>query len=680
MIVSSIIIALITNAFFVFSTPSPNDLGSDLTILINNDLLGSQSPNADSGIILLSERSRGEAASDCTALGEELWAPELGVSSIPENLGYLVYQGKYDSEQQFWVAPAGSQPRAINIEGVVSDVSPHLHLPALCTQTAPFSNHSFQDNSPQWRVTVHSNNEYITGFRDRVSFRFLGIRYAQQPRRFTYSTKYRGSGTNVSATEYGSQCVQGNTGSEDCLFLNIWTPYLPAHGGAPKADLKPVMFWIHGGAFTSGTGNDPTFDGSNLASRGDVIVVAINYRLGSLGFLALDDGKTKGNYGLADQITALDWVRDNIQDFGGDPDRITIFGQSAGAASVRALMASPKSIGKFAGAIPQSNLAGSNYATTYSLYPTISQELTLAANAILKETNCSEAASQVDCLRELPAYTFTNIPDVARYVVVDGTYITSNGLPLDKSQPVANIHLMMGFMRDDGAAFIGYPTTTDLSSAISAQSFPANTIISSGEFPEPVGQNATLDVFNVTARVATDAEFRCLDQATAYAGVVNGLFKPDVYFYEFNRSYQTAPSYDPNAPVCDAPITPSHPYGNPDLEYFKCHSGELYFVFGTVLRMGLPLRDENDLPFEQFILDSWSSFARSYNPNPNLAFLAARGYSNTADELAAAGLWQPLSPEKYSFRELQWPSHQMDFRDGPQCDILGYPLDYYLNH
>lgn len=82
-------------------------------------------------------------------------------------------------------------------------------------------------------------------FRDRLSFRLEGIRYAPQPERFTYSSLYEGTGNNASATTYGSECVQGATRSEDCLFLNIWTPYLSAHGGAPKSDLKPVMFWIH---------------------------------------------------------------------------------------------------------------------------------------------------------------------------------------------------------------------------------------------------------------------------------------------------------------------------------------------------------------------------------------------------------------------------------------------------
>lgn len=174
------------------------------------------------------------------------------------------------------------------------------------------------------------------------------------------------------------------------------------------------MFWIHGGAFTGGTGNDPTFDGGNLASRGDIVVVAINYRLSTLGFLALDDGELNGNYGLADQIIALDCVQAHIKDFGGDPERVTIFGQSAGAASVRALLASPKAIGKYHAAIPQSNLAGSSYATTYSQYYTIEQEVAVAANPILNETGCADASDRVQCLRDYDAFELVGLTDVAR--------------------------------------------------------------------------------------------------------------------------------------------------------------------------------------------------------------------------------------------------------------------------
>ena len=437
------------------------------------------------------------------------------------------------------------------------------------------------------------------------------------------------------------------------------------------------MFWIHGGAFTAGTANDPTFDGGNIASRGDVVMVAINYRLSTLGFLALDDGVTKGNYGFADQINALDWVRNNIQDFGGDPDRITIFGQSAGAASVRAMLASPKSIGKFTGAIPQSNLGGGGYGTTYSSWLSTRDVMTTAVNSILNTTNCTSAASQVECLRNVPAASLVT-GTVARYLIVDGTYLTSSSLNLNGTGAnLSSIHVMQGLMRDDGSAIISYIQTSNLSHSIDKVGF--NSSLISGNptlFPQPKSTNTSLDVFNVTSRVATDSIFRCIDQATAYASILNNVFAPDQYFYEFNRSYQTT-TWDPNPPVCDAPRTPSHPNGDPEGEYFKCHSGELYYEFGNIIRQGLPLRDDNDLPFSQFVLDSWAAFARSGNPNPDRAFLKARGYANTSWALEEAGEWLPVRFGNWTMRELQWPSKQAGFRDVEQCGVLGWPLDYY---
>lgn len=124
--------------------------------------------------------------------------------------------------------------------------------------------------------------------RDHLSFRFLGIPYADFPERFTYShlytgTSYTSPGTNISALSFGSPCIQvGGTGNEDCLFLNIFTPLIPISKTPRQTELKPVMFWIHGGAFTSGEGSDAIFDGGNLVSRGDVVVVTINYRYVSL--------------------------------------------------------------------------------------------------------------------------------------------------------------------------------------------------------------------------------------------------------------------------------------------------------------------------------------------------------------------------------------------------------------
>ncbi len=143
--------------------------------------------------------------------------------------------------------------------------------------------------------------------------------------------------------------------SEDCLYLNIWTPGLD---GAKR----PVMVWVHGGSFTTGAGSWLVYNGRSLCTRGDVVIVTINYRLGVLGFLNLNE-VTKGeipatgNEGLLDQVLALEWVRDNISRFGGDPDNVTIFGESAGAMSEGVLLAMPRAHGLFHRAILQSGAA-----------------------------------------------------------------------------------------------------------------------------------------------------------------------------------------------------------------------------------------------------------------------------------------------------------------------------------
>jgi carboxylesterase type B len=175
------------------------------------------------------------------------------------------------------------------------------------------------------------------------------------------------------------------------------------------------MFNIHGGGLTVGFGSDTSYDGGNLASSGDLVVVTINYRLTGLGFLALNYGATKGNYGLADQIVALGWVRANIRNFGGDLNRITVMGQSAGASSVRALLASSKSIGKFAATLPQSNVGGSSF-KYMSRYYTIQEEVSIAANPILVATGCVNATSPIGCLQAYDAQALAELSSVARYV------------------------------------------------------------------------------------------------------------------------------------------------------------------------------------------------------------------------------------------------------------------------
>ncbi|OQO05525.1 hypothetical protein B0A48_09295 [Cryoendolithus antarcticus] len=673
--------------------PAQQSAGSGLTIVTHDDLYGNTSSRTDSIIVSGAAVSEAQAQQACSALGEQLWSP--GDVSLLEYLAYEGQQGPY------WIAEGqGRGCKVIDSTGKQSSVSWNAQYPALCTNSAPLSNATNNSNGTEWQTTIDSAGQEITGFRDKHSFRFLGIKYANQPERFTYSTPLDAAGS-YSALDFGSQCVQaGGVGSEDCLFLNVWTPYLPGNvssngngwaRGWPgekssSTALKPVLFWIHGGAFTGGTGSDPTFDGGAFASRGDIVVVTINYRLGTLGFLALEDGATNGNFGLADQITALEWVHSHIAAFGGDASRITIAGQSAGAASVRALLASPKAIGKYAAAVPQSNLAGEAYATTYGEWYNITEEVIVAADPVLNATGCLNATSQVNCLRALDPHAIANLTAVARFLVVDGTYLTTSELEVTGKGPTANVPVMMGIMRDDGAAFISYPmvndTLTEFTTSQGLSVIPSVDIASlTTIFPEPTSANATLNVFNTSALISTDAQFRCLDLASAYSAALHSVF-PEIYFYEFNRSYQLS-FYSPNAPVCVPAPSAEHPLGDPKNEYFKCHSGELYYVFGSLAFNGLAPRDDLDIPFEQFTLDTWASFVRTHNPNPDLAFLKAKGFTNTLNAIAASGSqWTPYTTQNQQTRVLEWPAFEASewvFAGGneAQCDALGLPLNYY---
>ncbi|KAI0073619.1 carboxylesterase from carbohydrate esterase [Panus rudis PR-1116 ss-1] len=646
-------------------------------LLFHNDLDLATAPQHQS-FLLLSKQTHAAAQANCASLNETLLTVQKTApasNDLASVLRFEAFDRSFTSSSRFWILGGnGLLCNAVDANGRVTTALCIEQLPALCTQSAPLGVTPQANNM----VTVSSKNLQITGFRDQKSFRFLGIPYANKPERFTYSTLFNGSNT-LQATKFGSNCVQTGqpASSEDCLFLNIFTPTLPGTSKS-KTLLRPVMFWIHGGAFTGGEGSDSLFDGGNYASRGEIVTVTINYRLSTLGFLALEDGVTNGNFGLADQITALDWVREHITAFGGDPDRITIFGQSAGAASVRALMASPKAIGKFAAAIPMSNLDGSNFASTYSNYFTIPEEVATAANQVLSETGCANASDQLACLRAFDPHQLVSLPDTAKFLVVDGTFLTSTQLPLNGSGPIANVHTMMGIMRDDGAAFISFPTDTSLTDALN-QNFLPLSVVNNSLFPVPPGPNITRDNFNVTARVTTNVEFRCLDQATAFSAINHNLLK-SVFYYEFNRSYQTT-GFSPNFPNCEAPIDDAHPLGDPSQEYFKCHSGELYYVFGTLPSTSdRPYRDDIDLPFMQEMVDIWTSFARTFDPNPDLAFLRAKGFSDTAQQFAQQSKWTPVTKNsvgKKVVRQLQFPSFMTEFRELDQCGFLNFPVTFY---
>ena len=248
--------------------------------------------------------------------------------------------------------------------------------------------------------------------------------------------------------------------NENCLVLNVWTP------GVNDGRKRPVMFWCHGGAFIAGSGSSPWYEGANLARKGDVVVVTINHRLNVFGFLHLDElggGEafaSSGSTGMLDIVAALEWVRDNIATFGGDPGNVTIFGESGGGAKVSVLMAMPAAHGMFHKAIMQSGPA---------VQMASREDATATARHVLEELGLKE--SQLGDLRKLPAekinqaqsavtrkasmMSFANRRRLGFNPVVDGKHLP--GGPFEPVAPSisANIPLMIGTNKDEMNLFFG---------------------------------------------------------------------------------------------------------------------------------------------------------------------------------------------------------------------------------
>ncbi|KAH1435339.1 hypothetical protein KXX32_008856 [Aspergillus fumigatus] len=643
---------------------------TSLTLLYQNNLNASDASNHISAI-LLDPMHQHDVREACQQFGETL----ISQTSLRDHkedfknlFTWLAHTGKTKSDAHFYIREGVlSVPKDSDDFAVSSFPRQNARLPVLCTQTGNDSVIEDADSRPKQLRVISEGNSYI-GFRDQKSFRFLGIPYADPPGRFKHAIPYSHRDQTIHATKYGSACAQSGGGSEDCLYLNIQTPYIPKKGS--QEGLKPVMFWIHGGGFTGGTGADPLTDGGNLASREDLVVVTFNYRLSTLGFLAIPGTDITGNYGISDQILALEWTIKNIAQFGGDPKKITIIGESAGAGSVRVLLGSPPASGKFQGAIAMSNLGGgaglgleSDYATTYSSYLTPDESYKLAGPQIFSEAGCNSGSleQKISCLRRVPASTLVGLQTVARYVVQDGHYVTTKELDLlRKDVTTSNVPVMFGIVANDGASFPRIPKLLKKY---------AQFVIDSGLFPYHDTGNVTLDAFNVSQRVATDLQFRCIDQATVFAGVTSGVFQPS-YFYQIQR---TTGGYDPNN-LGGPPATPEFPNGDPELPYFRLHGADLPWVFGTLTTLREPL----DLFSMQLVSAYFAEFVRSGQPNPAPEYLQARGYKQTLDAVNNFDRWEPVSHSEGPLQLLDYPSVKAPFQDLAQCEFLGYPITYYL--
>lgn len=316
---------------------------------------------------------------------------------------------------------------------------------------APTDSSGLIANTPLGKLRgAHANGVYV----------WKGIRYAQAPvgeLRFKAPVPVQAWAGVKDALQYGAVSPQQESAiagiepqSEDCLFLNVWSP-------AADGKKRPVMFWIHGGGFLIGSGSSPLYDGSNMAKNGDVVIVTINYRLGPLGFLYFKDiapdAGMENNLGMKDQIAALKWVKQNIAAFGGDPEQVTIFGESAGGTSVETLMAAPSTKGLFTKAIVQSGPAAIIWQPKSA---TAITEKYLSLLGLKNDEVEKLKTIPLDTLRaaedKLVDYMVAELPDKVFCPTVDGDL-----LPYDIYQCVKNVQdipLLIGTNMNEASIFV----------------------------------------------------------------------------------------------------------------------------------------------------------------------------------------------------------------------------------
>jgi para-nitrobenzyl esterase len=372
---------------------------------------------------------------------------------------------------------------------------------------------------------------------------------------------------------------------EDCLSLNIWAP------ARPSGQKRPVMVWIHGGAFVQGSGSWPFYDGAELAGQG-VVVVTINYRVGRLGFFAHpaltaeDPHGPLGNYGLMDQIAALEWVQRNIAAFGGDPDTVTIFGESAGGASVNYLMISPLSKGLFHRAIAQS---GGGHQVTVHIrkgLPGRGQPLEARGSSFAKEQGITGANALTE-LRALPMEKVLGEPGrraIGFGPVIDGVVVPADIGVLFGRGEQHDVPFMVGANDYEGSLTAAFAITPEMIKASAGEEAEALWAAYAGD---------GIDDEKILAnKIWGDASF--VAGARYLAGKMSTVSSP-AYLYHFTYLTSGRRGQIPGAP----------------------HGGDVPYVFGNVekLTMFRGMVKTEDVAMGKLVSGYWVQFAKTGNPN-----------------------------------------------------------------
>ena len=466
--------------------------------------------------------------------------------------------------------------------------------------------HAAVNGAANGPVSISTDKGVVVGAANDGVAAFLGIPYAAPPvgdLRFRAPQPRAAWATPLQATAYGSSCPQSaRLGSpslnEDCLYLNVWAP---TQGGR-----KPVMVFIHGGSFNAGSGGavpgGPDYSGADIAEKADAVVVTINYRLSILGYLtapALDAENPQhvsGNYGLQDQQAALAWAKRNIAQFGGNPEDVTLFGESAGGISVLYQLVSPGAADLFQRAIVESANDGA------SLPLAAAEPLEAPVIAAL---GCGGAPDVAACLRALPVTTIIN-SGLAVGPPIDGYTVPQQPPAAFAAGQFNHVPAIIGTNANEGTYFIAVATNA-AGHALTAADYAA---VIGANYPTATAQIETaypLSAYDTPAdalaAIETDSFFACPSDAVRMALAP----QVPVWGYEFAQ---------PN-PVQNFPLPVA-----PGIDLRDSHTTELAYVFGHD-GSGNPLTGQNRR-LSDAVIGYWTRFAASGNPNFALRLAALR--------------------------------------------------------
>jgi para-nitrobenzyl esterase len=441
---------------------------------------------------------------------------------------------------------------------------------------------------------VQTESGTISGFRSNGLSLYQGIPFAASP---VGDMRWRPpvqaahwTGTRVAAT-FAPACMQVGvsmpgetppTVSEDCLYLNIWTPAKTAH------EHLPVIVWIYGGGYINGSASMPLYWGDRLAQKG-VVVVTIAYRLGPLGFLALPElthespHHSSGNYGLMDQIAALEWIQRNIAAFGGDPKCVTIAGQSSGSISVSILMASPLARGLFHRAIGESG----------GLF----EPLQLAPKFLLANAErdgdryaVSLGAALLKELRQLPAKLLTGNAGGIVHAVIDPYVLPRSPYEAFASGQQNDVPLLIGSNADEARAIVDVTHDT-------AATFDSDVEHSVGKLPPALvaAYPHATDEEAPQAQLGLERDLRFGWDMWAWARLQGGTGKSPVFYYMFRKQ-------------------PPFPAGSVYAGWGASHFAELWYVFDHLDQSPWNWTAA-DRRLAEEMSSYWVNFARSGDPN-----------------------------------------------------------------